>query len=593
MSLLDKASLVVTPNAYKASKLYSVVPSNGNGDMTVVRATTATRVNSEGFIEETPYNLFKYSQDFTNAIWTKGGSTASVNVINAPNGTLTADKIIPSTVNSTHALYTLSTLLSTVVTLSFYAKQGGYSFLRIANLDTGGTNCYFDLSNGTIGTYTVGTTPSIQNIGDGWYRCSLSFTTTAINANYGFYIAPAVGTLVFTGDGVSGIYIWGAQLVQGSTPKDYFYTTDRLNVPRLNYDIAGGCPSILVEPQRTNIVLQSEQFENVYWSKTATITANSTISPSGIQNADTFTDSSTISYSDVRTSAITIIANTTYTASFFIKKTMGALTNYAGVGFILSGAVQRQEFVIINTTTGQVVRDSSSNINVTTYSSQSYGDYWRVIVTFTDNQSNLLVSMYLYPAISTNGTNITANAQGSNVFWGAQLEAGAYPTSYIPTIASTVTRNADVISRNNIYTNGLITSAGGTWFVELNNNVILTRDVGSQSFQISNVSTGTSDGFSFRNLNANERLSIFKYISAVGTQIYLTTTTVFKIAIKWNGITADIFANGIKVVSATSFTTTNMEFLNANGQDVPKYIKSTMLFPTPLTDAECISLTTL
>jgi hypothetical protein len=62
---------------------------------------------------------------------------------------------------------------------------------------------------------------------------------------------------------------------------------------------------------------------------------------------------------------------------------------------------------------------------------------------------------------------------------------------------------------------------------------------------------------------------------------------------KWNGSTADVFVNGTKVVSATSFTATNMEFLNGQGTDVPKFISQMDLFPTPLTDAECIALTTL
>ena len=71
MSLLDKASLIVTPNAYKENKLYSVVPSSGAGDMDVVRATTATRVNSAGLIEVVPRNLLTYSEQFDNAAWSK------------------------------------------------------------------------------------------------------------------------------------------------------------------------------------------------------------------------------------------------------------------------------------------------------------------------------------------------------------------------------------------------------------------------------------------------------------------------------------------------------------------------------------------
>jgi len=71
MSLLDTASLIVTPNGYKEGKLYSVIPSDGSGDMSVTRATTATRVNSAGLVELMPYNLLSYSEQFDNAAWTK------------------------------------------------------------------------------------------------------------------------------------------------------------------------------------------------------------------------------------------------------------------------------------------------------------------------------------------------------------------------------------------------------------------------------------------------------------------------------------------------------------------------------------------
>jgi hypothetical protein len=96
-----------------------------------------------------------------------------------------------------------------------------------------------------------------------------------------------------------------------------------------------------------------------------------------------------------------------------------------------------------------------------------------------------------------------------------------------------------------------------------------------------------------RNNGVNNRLTINKRIAGSQTQIYTTTTDHVKVAIKWNGTTADVFENGIKVVSATSFTTTDMEFFSGTGGDVSKYIKQMALFPTPLSDAECIALTTL
>jgi hypothetical protein len=88
------------------------------------------------------------------------------------------------------------------------------------------------------------------------------------------------------------------------------------------------------------------------------------------------------------------------------------------------------------------------------------------------------------------------------------------------------------------------------------------------------------------------RIRLQTYLSATGSFIYTTTTDTVKILFKWNGATADVFENGAKVVSATPFTSTNMQFLASNSA-IYALIKETMLFPKPLTDAQCIALTTL
>lgn len=82
--IYEQASLVVTTNGYKEDKLYSVFPKDGSGDLTVTRATTATRVNSAGLIEVTPYNLLTYSEQFNNAIWVKERITITANAATAP-----------------------------------------------------------------------------------------------------------------------------------------------------------------------------------------------------------------------------------------------------------------------------------------------------------------------------------------------------------------------------------------------------------------------------------------------------------------------------------------------------------------------------
>ena len=102
----------------------------------------------------------------------------------------------------------------------------------------------------------------------------------------------------------------------------------------------------------------------------------------------------------------------------------------------------------------------------------------------------------------------------------------------------------------------------------------------------------TSNNINIRT-GGTARVAINKVIAGVSTALYLTTTDTTKIAIKWNGTTADIFANGTKVISATAFTPTNMEFLRGDTGDVTKFIQQMALYPSPLSDTDCTTLTTL
>ena len=324
------------------------------------------------------------------------------------------------------------------------------------------------------------------------------------------------------------------------------------NVPRIDYT-GGGCPSILLEPQRTNIALRSQEFDDAAWFKlgTSSVSSNTTIAPDGSLTADTLSGATGTSVGGnvLRRNQIQNLS-VDATLSIYIKS-LGStsFTIYMRNG--LSGAVQSQSIT-------------------------PNGTWQRVTLTSNPN----------------NGQVFFGNTDGDVAIWGAQLEAGAYPTSYIPTTTVSVTRNADVLSRDNIYTNGLIVGGGGTWFVHLINNTAFTNDANGNLF-LDTASGGITNGINIRSIGTVARLYINFYTSGVNTFQYLTTTDTVKLAIKWNGATADVFENGAKVVSATLFATTAMEHLGGNGSDQPKYIKQMALFPKPLTEAQCIALTTL
>jgi hypothetical protein len=322
-------------------------------------------------------------------------------------------------------------------------------------------------------------------------------------------------------------------------------------VPRLSY-MYGSCPALLLEPQRTNLIRQSQAFDdNAYWGAgSTTITANDEISPDGTTNAE----SMTIIDSTSQVLQTLVLGAGTYTASVWVKS--------------LSGTPTIRLRLIVDTVV------ASQNINTTS-------SWQRVTFTFTATTS----------VTSFGVRGLTGS--GEIAIFGAQLELGAYPTTYIPTTTASATRIADSFSRNNIYTNGLITSSGGTWFVELRGNLSLVRDLSSISFFIGDTNVGTTNGFNISSVGGGGRLRISKYTATTFSQLYLTTTDTVKLAIKWNGTSADVFVNGTKQVSATAFTTTIMEFLIGGASDVPKFIQAMALYPTPLSDTDCTTLTTL
>jgi hypothetical protein len=197
------------------------------------------------------------------------------------------------------------------------------------------------------------------------------------------------------------------------------------NVPRIDYS-GGSCPSILIEPQRTNLLLRSQEFDNVFWTpNNVTVNANSVISPDGTQNAETITSSGTTSFLYTPTLSLT----GAYTLSFFAKK---ATSNFCWV--YLNGYD-----AIFNLNTGTFV---SSVVAPESYSIIAYANGWyKISITKTSPILDALSGIGV--ASSTNFNGVV----GTNIYvWGAQLEAGSYATSYIPTTSASVTRNEDVIT---------------------------------------------------------------------------------------------------------------------------------------------------
>ena len=163
-------------------------------------------------------NLVLYSQEFDNAYWTKSNVTISTNQIIAPDGTLTADKLVEDATLNQHRV--LRAIDGSTKNISIYAKAAERSYIGL--FAAVGTRTYFNLSAGTIGTVSSGSTATIESVGNGWYRCSL-YNAHPTNGAL-FQLSTDGTTETYTGDGVSGLYIWGADLEAGTFATPYIPT---------------------------------------------------------------------------------------------------------------------------------------------------------------------------------------------------------------------------------------------------------------------------------------------------------------------------------------------------------------------------------
>jgi hypothetical protein len=590
MSLLDTASLIVTPNGYKEGKLYSVIPSDGTGDMSVVRATTATRVNSAGLVELVPYNLFTYSEDYTNSNWIKENATISANSTTAPNGTTTADLITSTSSSFSDILQGTSQASGNTYTLSCYAKKGSsdWIFLRLTFADAA-PRVWFNVNTGAIGTIASGLTATIESVGNGWYRCSVTGVASATPPADRIDIALANADASTSPNVGNSAYIWGAQLVEGSTAKDYQKTETRLNIPRLDYS-NGTCPSLLVEPQRTNIALYSSSFDNaVYTKSNATITANVTTSPDGYINADKVVEDTANALHRVGQGAIAVTSGVPITFSFFAKA--GERTKLEVQRINTSGTVfNLLTNNIIDLTTGVVPAITGA----TSYGSDSLGNGWfRYYITLTPIASG---SGGLNLGLVDGSGNLFYTGDGTSgaFVYGFQAELGSYVSSYIPTTSASVTRNADVISKTGI--SSLIGQTEGTIFWDI--YVDIPSATGHED--IFNIDGGSFGNTIYLFKGSNATFTCEMYVSS-SQQATFTKTSVtagrHKIAFAYANNNTAMFFDGVQVGSTDTScnvpATSRIQLGNGVFGSSTGFTNAAALWTTRLTNTQLAQLTTI
>ena len=284
-SLYDDASLIMYPSGYKADKIYSLKPTDGSGDLDFTRAGTATRVNESGLIESVASgvpridytgggcgklllepqrtNLVTYSEQFNNAAWTKFATSISANSTISPDGTQNADTLIADGSNSDRGLLSsgvASLTIGTSYSTSIFAKANTNNFIQIVGSGAaylGTTYANFDLANGTIGSYGANVTPKIEDFGNGWYRCTMTATTTNDTATNTYIIGLITSATSPRGELntlSTSVYIYGAEIEEGSYPTSYIPTLSAASTRGADSCSKTGISSLIGQTEGTMFV---------------------------------------------------------------------------------------------------------------------------------------------------------------------------------------------------------------------------------------------------------------------------------------------------------------------------------------------------
>ena len=355
------------------------------------------------------------------------------------------------------------------------------------------------------------------------------------------------------------------------------------NVPRLDYE-GGGCPSLLLEPQSTNSVAQSEEFSGTLIG--VTVLRNQTIAPSGIISADKLSDNSASGEHLINSSAtLSMVSGTSYSFSAFFKADgtsgKGVLRYYNGSTF---------HFGVFNLDDGVVSYNSNGTSKIEAYSN----GWYRCSISFTAGGT------YSNPPVQIgigNSLNQFAYQGASSLgvsFWGVQMETQSYPTSYIPTSGSTQTRLAE--TANGAGNSSTFNDSEGVLFADIS---AWANDETLRKVQV-NDNTGnnniTIDYYSSSNsIRANlwNGSSQYSYIYTL-TDVTLST----KVAFLYKSSEFKFYVNGIKVNESSSGSTfpsgtlKTLDLSTSNGSS-PFYGKTKQIqyYNTALTDLELETLT--
>lgn len=447
--------------------------------VTFTRATTAVYYNGSttALAEQ---NLQDYSQNFNS--WTGNLCTATADTTTAPDGTSTADTVAMTTSSGEHYIYrnAVNCNAGVVTTVSVYAKNVDQNYIQFSASSNGGLYANFDLSTGAVGSSLGVTSTSITSVGSGWYRCVATFTPAASGFFFiGFINSSSAGRLgIYTPASATSVYLWGAQVEQRSAATAYTATTTTQitnYIPQL-LTAGGGQPrfdhnpttseslGLLIEEQRTNLFTYSTTFGGSAWL------ANNATLNAGIPELNIYT----------------IIPSTVNTSHQFYNQAGVVVTAQAYTFSLNAKAYGYTKVKLSDVSTGSGCWFDVSAGTVGTADSGFVGSivaigngFYRCSITFTPSAGTQNYGLYI--GNTTESTAFAGNGFSGLYISSPQFEAGAFPTSYIPTVTAAATRAADaaVMTGNNF--TSWFNNSEGTLYVEASPQALSSSSFGMAS----------------------------------------------------------------------------------------------------------------
>ncbi|MBO0947231.1 phage head spike fiber domain-containing protein [Fibrella forsythiae] len=570
-----------------------------------------TRVNNQGQIETvannvprfesdpasyayTGQNLWTQSEDLSNAAWSKTEVTVTPNVAIAPDGQTTADLVARTATTTRHTIIrTFSGNASTYYTTVFYAKAAGVNSVTIlfdrTNFVPSFGSVGFDLSTGTITGGTTGMVPyaTITSVGNGWYRCSAriySNSETQITISYicGSNTSPVLG------DGTSGVYYWGMQLWEGSGLFPYVATTTATVQGTRTTTVNRG---ILIEESRTNYLNYSGDPSNGAWTQlNAGITSAGAASKRAGLGSYRLIENAMSSASHTVYQTATTASISTVTGSVLVK---AGTRRYANIR-VNRNTIMSYASVIFDMTTGVItqtaVTGSGDVPTMTTNVVDWGGGWWRVSVTATYTSAGTTHQLGIN---LSNSATATLNTYGEVVYDGdgasyydidcMQLEAGAFPTSWIYTLGGSVTRSPDLMS---IPTAGWYNPNQGT-FVQ--RNTTDTPNVDLRILSVDDNSNGTNRMVIQR--NPSNTILMFGFSAGSGTSSSNTQSGVgtgnlnFTLSYQANNYRTSFNGSSITGTGSTGAVPTGITTVRFNTGGGRYYISRSTYYPRTLTNS--------